>query len=105
MSYRSDRFNESMHSLEMSLGDIDISKAEIFSDRGAGVERMIDAIDFDENEARELERIEDEAREQSLRNAIGALVAAGLGHTAPTLLAIVNNVNNREASICEMKSL
>ena len=45
MSYRSDRFNNSMRSLETMIGDRDASKLSFLSDHGAGVERMIDEID------------------------------------------------------------
>lgn len=103
MSYRSERFNEAMHSLELTLTGCDISKAEILSDRGAGAERIFDAIDYDASEARAREEIEAEEFDQILKNAIVALIAAGLGHTVPTLLAIIRNVNNREESICELR--
>lgn len=93
MSYRSDRFNRRMrHELY----------PDSVSDLGLGVERMLDAIDYDPKaEAKEI-AAEARERDQLLKNAIVALIAAGLGHTVPTLLLIIENINNREDSICEM---
>ena len=46
MSTRNDRFNASMRSLdELTAMFEDPSKAEVFSDKGQGVERMLDEID------------------------------------------------------------
>lgn len=46
MSTRNDRFNRSMRSLdELTASFKDPSKAEVFSDKGQGVERMLDEID------------------------------------------------------------
>ena len=45
MSYRSNRFNNGLWSLEMKLEGIDPAKASFLSDQGLGVERMEDALD------------------------------------------------------------
>ena len=46
MSTRNDRFNASMRSLdELTASFKDPTKAEVFSDKGLGVERMLDEID------------------------------------------------------------
>ena len=46
MSTRNDRFNASMRSLdELTASFKDPSKAEVFPDKGLGVERMLDEID------------------------------------------------------------
>ena len=46
MSYRNERFNRSMRSLEVIVtGITDVSKAKVFSDCGTGVRRMLAALD------------------------------------------------------------
>ena len=130
MSYRNERFNRSMMSLEaMVAGFKDASKAAVFSDRGLGVGRMVDEIDANgsggangqhqgnghlarspmpggslasvERARRPFPWIWGSRRERLLA-AERKLRRAGLGHLVPTLRLIVRNGNNRQESIGEM---
>ena len=107
MSYRSERFNRSMKSLEAMLsGYSDPSKAKVLSDGGEALERLMDALDYSpERERAEEERLAAErlARQkvqlQRLAAAIARLVTAGKAYLVPTLLLIVRNGANRGESI------
>ena len=107
MSYRSERFNMSMMSLEAMLsGYSDPSKAKILSDGGEALERLMDALDYSpERELAEEERLAAErlarqkVRLQRLAVAITRLVVANKAHLVPTLLLIVRNGAKRGDSI------
>ena len=95
MSYRNDRFNASMCSLdEFSAMFEDPSKISTLSDGGAGVERMIEQIEPSPDDTPD--------PDQELSGAILRLIIAGKKHLAETLLLIAENGNDREASICKM---
>ena len=107
MSYRSERFNMSMMSLEAMLsGYSDPSKAKILCDGGEALERLLDALDYSpEREQAEDNRLDTErlaqqkVRLQRLAAAITSLVAADKAYLVPTLLLIVRNGANRDESI------
>ena len=107
MSYRSERFNKSMKSLEAMLsGYSDPSKAKILCDGGEALERLLDALDYSpEREQAAEERLAAErlarqkVRLQRLAAAITSLVAADKAYLVPTLLLIVRNGANRDESI------
>ena len=107
MSYRSERFNRSMMSLEAMLsGYSDPSKAKILSDGGETLERLMDALDYSpERELAEEERLAAErlarqkVRLQRLAVAITRLAVANKAHLVPTLLLIVRNGAKRGDSI------
>ena len=107
MSYRSERFNRSMKSLEAMLsGYSDPSKAKILCDGGEALERLMDALDYSpERERAEEDRLAAERlarqkdRLERLTVAITRLVAADKAYLVPTLLLIVRNGANRNESI------
>ena len=106
MSYRSERFNKSMKSLEAMLsGYSDPSKTKVLCDDGKALERLMDALDYSpERERAEEKRLVAErlarqkVRLQRLSTAITRLVTAGKAHLVPTLLLIVRNGANRDKS-------
>ena len=96
MSYRNDRLNTSMHSLETKLsGTTDISKSPLLSDNGQSMKRMYKSLDYSPED---VEREESEY-EEKLLIAEMRLVEAGLKHLVPVLLLIVENRDNREESM------
>ena len=107
MSYRSERFNRSMISLEAMLsGYSDPSKAKVLGDGGESLERLMDALDYSpESERAKEERLSakrlerQKVRLQRLAAAIARLVAADKAYLMPTLLLIVRNGANRAESI------
>ena len=114
MSTRNDRFNASMRSLdELTASFEDPSKAEVFSDRGLGVERMLDEIDnpggtgflpVQEAEGKFLDANGRDARstEANLHRAEMRLYRAGVGYLVKVLRLIVKNGTNRKESIWEL---
>ena len=98
MSYRNDRFNRRMTSLEVMIsGFADASKAKVFSDRGKGVERMFLALDY--SPGIESKPEVEQRRAVCLAEAEMRLAEAGKRHLIPVLLLIVENGSNREESI------
>ncbi len=103
---RNEQFAERMTSIEVQFAGIDQTKAAEFSDKEAGVERLVNALDFDNPKVRRA-ILEDIARmEAELKNrfehAIVKLILNGLSHTIPTLLKIMRNRGNRQATIHEI---
>jgi len=95
MSYRSERFNRRMMSLEvMVAGFADVSKAKIFSDGVAGAHAIREG-----QESRSRSRVEEETREGKLFEAEMRLADAEKSHLIPVLLLIVENGSNREESL------
>ena len=91
MTYRAERFNRSMRSLEaMVSGMADASKSAKLSDRGKTAARMYAAFE-PEPDAPD--------RDQELAGAILRLIVAGLDYLVPTLLLIAENGSDRESSI------
>ena len=100
MSYRNDRFNQHMQSLEVMIsGFADASKAKVLSDRGKGVERMLSALDHNPSDESKSEVKVEQRREIRLFEAEMRLVEAGKRHLIPVLLLIVEHGNNRTESI------
>ena len=82
MSTRNERFNRSMRSLdELTASFEDPSKAEVFSDKGQGVERTAESVDVDLGEAA--------SRKRKLHLAEMRLYRAGRGCLVPVLRLIV----------------
>ena len=91
MSYRNDRFNMSMRSLEATVsGMVDASKSAKLSDRGKSAARMYAAFE-PEPDAPD--------RNQELAGAVLRLVVEGMGYIVPTLLLIAENGSEREKSM------
>ena len=94
MTYRAERFNRSMRSLEaMVSGMADASKSVKLSDRGKSAARMYAAFE-PEPDAHD--------RDQELAGAVLRLIVAGKDHLVPTLLLIAENGSDRERSILHM---
>ena len=91
MTYRADRFNRSMRSLEaMVSGMADASKSAKLSDRGENAARMYAAFE-PEPDAPD--------RDQELAGAVLRLIVEEMDHLVPTLLLIAENGSDRERSM------
>ena len=94
MTYRAERFNRSMRSLEaMVSGMADASKSVKLSDRGKSAARMYAAFE-PEPDAHD--------RDQELAGAVLRLIVAGKEYLVPTLLLIAENGSERERSMQQM---
>ena len=94
MTYRAERFNRSMRSLEaMVSGMADASKSAKLSDRGKSTARMYAAFE-PEPDAPD--------RDQELAGAVLRLIVEGMSHLVPTLLLIAENGSERERSLLHM---
>ena len=94
MTYRAERFNRSMRSLEaMVSGMADASKSAKLSDRGKSAARMHAAFE-PEPDAPD--------RDQELAGAVLRLIVEGMSHLVPTLLLIAENGSERERSLLHM---
>ena len=117
MSTRNDRFNASMRSLdELTAMFEDPSKAEVFSDKGQGVEHMIDEIDDALGRRASCPSVPPSATGGTpvapvpvapnatlkLHKAEMRLYRAGLGYLVKVLRLIAKNGNNRKESIWEL---
>ena len=95
MTYRAERFNASLISLdEFMSGFEDPSKITSFTDRGEGVGRMLEQIEPTPDTSPD--------PDQELAGAILRLIVAGKDHLVPTLLLIAENRDNRERSFQKM---
>ena len=91
MTYRAERFNKSMRSLEAMLsGMADASKSAKLSDRGKSAARMYAAFESEPDAP---------DRDQELAGAVLRLIVARKEHLVPTLLLISENGSDRERSI------
>ena len=91
MTYRAERFNRSMRSLEaMVSGMADASKSAKLSDRGKSTARMYAAFE-PEPDAPD--------RDQELAGAVLRLIVEEMDHLVPTLLLIAENGSDREKSM------
>ena len=91
MTYRAERFNRSMRSLEaMVSGMADASKSAKLSDRGKSAARMYAAFE-PEPDAPD--------RDQELAGAVLRLIVEEMSHLVPTLLLIAENGSDREKSM------
>jgi len=100
MSYRSDRFNARMRSLEKMAGECDVSKWPILSDNGKGADDIRESAYCNKwiDDAKEEARNRD-VRAERLFVAEMRLVEAGLRHLVPVLLLIVENGSDFRESI------
>ncbi len=103
---RNEQFASRMTSIEVQFAGIDQTKAAEFSDKEAGVERLVNALDFDNPKVRatilkDIAKMEAELKNR-FEQAIVKLILNGLSHTIPTLLKIMRNRGNRQATIREI---
>ena len=94
MTYRSERFNASLRSLDLMSEGIDPEKCSWVSDRMESVERMLTAIDRSWMKAPN--------PEECLAKALISLTRIGKDRLVPTLMLIVRNGKHREDSIRAM---
>lgn len=96
MSYRSDRFNRSMMSLEQELDRRDLSKAPELSDRGESAARMF--RELDERPGRRVIRVPSEVALDTPEfvRAISFIELFGKNHLRRTLGLIVRYGNDLE---------
>ena len=115
MNYRNARLASGFLSLDKLAGEVDLEKARIVSDGGAGVERLVEEVDrlggrgvgaaeaarFDggTKEAARFDGGEAQERRRKLRAAIGRLRRAGRGYLVPVLRLIVKNSSERNRSL------
>ena len=91
MTYRAERFNNSMRSLEaMVSGMADASKSAKLSDRGKSAARMYAAFEPEPGTP---------DRDQELAGAVLRLIVEELDYLVPTLLLIAENGSDRERSM------
>ena len=91
MTYRAERFNKSMRSLEaMVSGMADASKSAKLSDRGKSAARMYAAFEPEPDSP---------DRDQELVGAVLRLIIAGKEYLVPALLLIAENGSDRERSM------
>lgn len=103
---RNEKLAANMTSIECEFAGIEHDKTAAFSDGGAGVERLVNALDFDHPLVRrailaDIAKLEAELKER-FENAVNKLILNGLHFSIPTLLKIMRNRGNRQASIREM---
>ena len=95
MSWRADRFNASLASLDEFADRFDDpAKIASFADRGEGVGRMLEQIEPTPDTSPD--------PDQELAGAVLRLVVAGKDHLVPTLLLIAENRDDREKSLQQM---
>ena len=132
MNYRNARLASGFLSLDKLAGEVDLEKARIVSDGGAGVERLVEEVDrnggrgvgaaeaarFDDGRevgAKEAARFDDghgggsyDGEERERRRKFHAaetkLRRLRLGYLVPTLALICKNGKDREESIREIAS-
>lgn len=103
MSYRGDRFNKRMLSLDCADGKIDASKNRRLGDDGLGVERILDAVDFDAKRVGDVESAEIGQAQASAVGAVLRLICSDKLHLVKPLLLIFEHGANREASLRKIK--
>ena len=95
MSWRADRFNASLASLDEFADRFDDpAKIAAFADRGGGVGCMLEQIEPTSDTSPD--------PDQELAGAVLRLVVAGKDHLVPTLLLIAENRDDREKSLRQM---
>ena len=95
MSFRNDRFNEAMLSTDQFASTFDDpSEIAAFSDNGAGVDRLVNAIDCTEPPEKP-----PSLYTRKLEAAVKRLTRANLDYLVPTLRLIAQNRSNRQESI------
>ena len=118
MNYRNARLANGFLSFDKLAGEVDLEKARIVSDGGAGVERLVEEIDRlggREVGAKEAARFdggreggsydgEDRERRRKFHAAETKLRRLGLGYLVSTLALICKNGKDREESIREIAS-
>ena len=95
MTFRNERFNASLISLDEFMdGFDDPTEIASFTDYGEGVERMLEQIEPTHDTSPD--------PDQELAGAILRLIVAGKDYLVPTLLLIAENLDNREKSFQQM---
>ena len=99
MSYRNERFNKGMRSLDAMLENIDIDKVRFLSDRGKSAKAMYRALDdWHEGHCKSAAM----TREEKLFAAEMQLAEAGKSYLIRVLLLIVENGSEKEVSMTKV---
>ena len=102
MSWRSERFNDAMPSLDRMLKDMDAAKAPILSDNGTGAARIVAVCDRSPGDEEKNEREYLSTYNRRIAAARMRLVRRGLGYTVPTLMCIIRNGRRYGDSVLEI---
>lgn len=98
-TYRNERFNRSMRSLDWSLSKGDSSKFAWLSDGGASAERMYAELDKDATDNNGWDIVRELKRTCAINRAMKALKSQGKHSLAETLQLIYKYGNDRNRSI------
>ena len=104
MNYRNARLANGFLSLDKLAGEIDLVKSRTVSDRGAGVERLVEDLDRRPGDAEREERDATAERRRKIHAAVVKLYRAGRGYLVPTLVLICRNGQYRDESIREISA-
>ena len=98
MTYRNERFNTAMLSLELMIEGVDPEKCSWLGDGMAAVSRMIKAVDGAWPCAEQV-RLSEAQRADKISAAVERLVSAGEQKLIPVLLLIISNGRHRKESM------
>ncbi len=101
MSTRNELFMSRFLPLNELSGNVTGDRAVVLSDRGAGADRLVDAVDWSD-EVRAGEELVDVDRLVRMHIAFAVLALAGKTRYMPVLEAVVRNGNRRADSIREL---
>lgn len=99
MNDRNDRFNRTFLSLDRLAETVDIGKSPFVSDRGEFARDLADYMDIPPAAAEREQVARDDERARRLAAAIARLRTSGKAKLIPVLELIVENGNDRTASI------
>ena len=102
MNYRNNRFNKTFLSLDLLAESIDLGKSPYVSDNGAYVRHLIDHMVTPPDEAERIADEEERRRAVLLAKVMNGLERTGRGYLIPVLRLIVENGNDRTASIAAL---
>ena len=102
MNYRNARLANGFLSLDKLAGEVDLVKSRTVSDRGVGVERLVEDLDRRPGDAEREEHDATAERRRKIHAAVVKLYRAGRGYLVPTLVLICRNGQYRDESIREI---
>lgn len=100
MSYRNNRFNRRLLSLDLKVKELGYDRARAYSDRGRGAYRIIANVEFSREEIIAREKAYFARRKRKAEAAKSRLRAIGKAYLIDTLeLIILNSARHRHLSI------